>query len=355
LVEVDANKGIVRILPKNSQEKMILVKEHSREYSLLQVVGYCDIIDRVNKETGQRLDNELFLYNRLVDVYHSPQEIKKFFMSVGECAKDKKFADRVLKDFQQALEDIKPYLEEKKFVKNVAELKVLHEIFIRFWLGIAYVWVIPGLENVPKETRDRAMNLREQTERYSSKRDKVMVINLKKLYPELGENVKFLLPQEAFNIKSNPNLKKDLDERSKGYIFYNGQLYSGESIKTFAGDKNIELMELPSTITSDVKGTTAYKGVVKGKVCLVITKSDLKKVISGDILVSPMTRPEFLPAMNKAAAFVTDEGGITCHAAIVSREMKKPCIIGTKNATKVLKDGDYVEVDANSGIVRILK
>lgn len=68
-----------------------------------------------------------------------------------------------------------------------------------------------------------------------------------------------------------------------------------------------------------------------------------------------MTSPWYLPAMKKATAIVTDEGGITCHAAIVSRELKKPCIIGTKIATKVLKDGDLVEVDANKGIVRIIK
>jgi pyruvate,water dikinase len=59
--------------------------------------------------------------------------------------------------------------------------------------------------------------------------------------------------------------------------------------------------------------------------------------------------------MNKASAFITDEGGITCHAAIVARELNKPCIIGTKIATKVLKDGDMVEVDAERGVVRIIK
>jgi pyruvate,water dikinase len=75
----------------------------------------------------------------------------------------------------------------------------------------------------------------------------------------------------------------------------------------------------------------------------------------GEILVSPMTMPDFLPAMKKAAAFVTDEGGMACHAAIVAREIKKPCVVGTKNATKILKDGDLVEVDANNGVVRILK
>ena len=74
----------------------------------------------------------------------------------------------------------------------------------------------------------------------------------------------------------------------------------------------------------------------------------------GDIMVSPMTTPDFVPAMEKAAAFITDEGGIMCHAAIIAREMKKPCIIGTKIATDVLRDGDVVEVDAYSGIVRVI-
>ncbi|MBI2476111.1 MAG: phosphoenolpyruvate synthase, partial [Candidatus Taylorbacteria bacterium] len=84
-------------------------------------------------------------------------------------------------------------------------------------------------------------------------------------------------------------------------------------------------------------------------------KEDLEKVKPGDILVTSMTTPNMVPTMKRAAAFITDEGGITSHAAIVSREMKKPCIIGTKIATKVLKDGDLVEVDANSGVVKILR
>jgi pyruvate,water dikinase len=65
-----------------------------------------------------------------------------------------------------------------------------------------------------------------------------------------------------------------------------------------------------------------------------------------------MTFPSMIMAMERAAAFVTDEGGILCHAAIIAREMKKPCVIATKNATKAFKDGDLIEVDANTGIVR---
>ena len=95
--------------------------------------------------------------------------------------------------------------------------------------------------------------------------------------------------------------------------------------------------------------------MAKGFVRLIFTEKDLNNFKEGEILVSPMTRPEFLSVMQKALAFVTDEGGITCHAAIIAREMKKPCIISTKIATQVLKDGDLVEVDADNGVVRILE
>lgn len=101
-----------------------------------------------------------------------------------------------------------------------------------------------------------------------------------------------------------------------------------------------------------VRGTAANPGTATGKVRIVFKDRDVALVKTGDILVTNMTIPGFLPAMKKAAAFVTDEGGITCHAAILAREMQKPCIIGTRNATKVFKNGDIVEVDAVKGIAR---
>lgn len=104
----------------------------------------------------------------------------------------------------------------------------------------------------------------------------------------------------------------------------------------------------------EIKGMAAYLGVVSGRVVRLLTAADMKRVRHGDILVTSMTRPEHTPVLHKAGAIVTDEGGVTSHAAIVSREFKKPCIIGTHVATKVLKDGDLVEVDANKGVVRKL-
>ena len=82
---------------------------------------------------------------------------------------------------------------------------------------------------------------------------------------------------------------------------------------------------------------------------------EISKIQKGDVLVAPMTSPDYVPIMTKAKAIITNEGGITCHAAIVSREMGIPCIIGTEVATSALKDGDIVEVDAINGIIKIIK
>lgn len=104
-----------------------------------------------------------------------------------------------------------------------------------------------------------------------------------------------------------------------------------------------------------IKGVSAMPGKVIGNVKIVLSRNDFHKLNDGDILVTSMTRPEFTLILSKISAIITNEGGITCHAAIVARELKKPCIIGTKTATKILKDGDKVEVDADLGIIRIIE
>jgi phosphohistidine swiveling domain-containing protein len=104
--------------------------------------------------------------------------------------------------------------------------------------------------------------------------------------------------------------------------------------------------------TQLIKGIIANPGKAQGKVVIAEKNSKIGK--RGFVLVATMTTPDLMPLMRKSAAIITDEGGLTSHAAIVARELGKPCIIGTKFATKVLKDGDIIEVDANKGVVKIL-
>lgn len=101
-----------------------------------------------------------------------------------------------------------------------------------------------------------------------------------------------------------------------------------------------------------VKGLSIYPGVVCGRVHLVTNFMKPGIMKKGEILISINTNPNLLPLIKKSAAIVADEGGITSHAAIVSREFKIPGVIGTKTATQIFKSGDMVEVDANRGIVR---
>lgn len=103
------------------------------------------------------------------------------------------------------------------------------------------------------------------------------------------------------------------------------------------------------------EGTVISSGKVTGKVKIILGMEDIKKVKKGNILVTTMTTPDYITALKKASAVVADEGGLTSHAAIVARELKIPGIVGTGIATQLLKDGDLVEVDADKGVVRILK
>ncbi len=149
--------------------------------------------------------------------------------------------------------------------------------------------------------------------------------------------------------------QKILNERLKECVLYTEKnfekVYVGSEMKQITAglkslfDKNLK----------ELTGQTAQPGYAKGVVKIIIRAKDMKKFEKGNILVSIATDPDVVPAMKKAAAIVTEQGGITSHAAIVSRELGIPCVIGTKIATKVLKDGDRIEVDANKGIVRILK
>ncbi len=177
----------------------------------------------------------------------------------------------------------------------------------------------------------------------------------KLLAKQTGYNYKLLLclTKEELNIyfaggklPAKPKLKIR-DKKSallgdrKGYKFFVANSVA-----------QIEKLVSQPMVKSLVKGSTAFGGKVKGVVRIVLDPNKVKVFNQGDILVTGATRPEFLPIMAKAAAFVTDAGGILSHAAITAREMKKPCVIGTKFATKVFKDGDLIEVDATKGVVQ---
>jgi phosphoenolpyruvate synthase/pyruvate phosphate dikinase len=192
------------------------------------------------------------------------------------------------------------------------------------------------------------------------------------LFPHLAKTLK-MKTEDALTLNTNEiaallsggakTMRDTIRERRDGFaiIWLNGKV---ETI--FGADANTLQTEVTKLYrTNDggaaadekcgqIYGRTANRGKVVGTVKVLRSHRDVDKLKPGEILVAGMTAPEFVPAMEKAGGFITDEGGMTCHAAIISREFDVPCIVGTNCATSILKDGDTVELNADTGTIKIL-
>jgi len=165
---------------------------------------------------------------------------------------------------------------------------------------------------------------------------------------------------DYFKTKKKLTKKETEDRKKNGFalVIRNGKL------KVISGKKNIQEVIKKEKIfepfekiifTSSFKGLSASRGIIRGKARVLEDASKIPEFKEGEIIVTYMTTMEFTPIFRKTKAVVTDEGGMSCHAAIISREFKVPCIVGSKVATRVVKTGDKIEVDANKGVVKILE
>jgi len=151
-------------------------------------------------------------------------------------------------------------------------------------------------------------------------------------------------------INGKPPLVDGLNRRLKGLA-----VQTGNGWHFLTSDEFLMWKEKIIVIDDkNIKGQVAYPGKASGKVKVHFDYMETANIAKGMVLVATMTNPQIVPLLKNVSAIVTDEGGLTCHAAIISRELKIPCIVGTGNATQVLKDGDEVEVDADEGVVRKL-
>ncbi len=171
-------------------------------------------------------------------------------------------------------------------------------------------------------------------------------------YTSIGELVDWLLRNKKVSVKI-------LSDRQKFCVWIahdarQQTILAGKKARKFLQTRKYKKLKTQTDVLV-IHGTVASVGYAKGPVRIVNRTEEINKIQQGDIMVSVATHPGLLPAMKKAIAFVTDSGGVTSHAAIVAREMKKPCIIGTKVATQILKDGDLIEIDTKKGDIRRIK
>ena len=147
-----------------------------------------------------------------------------------------------------------------------------------------------------------------------------------------------------------------LNQRKIAYGCY----YDNVSLKVYTGEELQRIIsQLEDHVTGDadglIKGLVACKGgIIRGTARVVISPKDLASFNKGDILIAPETTPDFVPFMQMASAVVTDRGGVTSHAAIISRELNVPCVIGTVRATRLIKSGMTIEVNSSTGEIKII-
>lgn len=339
-----------------NSESVALRRYFNRENSLFYLSIWCrgDI-----EKLSDFIQHILFKFvpGEKVSIWLNPKEYESFHHAVGKEAENIGRAKKIVHEYLQRTEELVSYIDGDKSVRSLDGLKEFYKRSLDWWPFITRIFEIPET-NAPKKARDIALEARKKTEKYSDSIDDVFMRFFVKQFPILAKYASVIHPNEVFALKNQngdqgkkmiPDLKKRL---RTPFYYYNDQIYFEDEFRAL----KIVLEEERANLTADtIKGRVAYQGIIRGKVRIVKIRKDLEKIKDGEILVTLMTSPDYVPYLYKTGAIVTDEGGITCHAAIVAREMKKPCIIGTKIATKVLKDGDRVEVDAEQGIVRVLK
>lgn len=266
---------------------------------------------------------------------------------------DKQFLKKVEKTVLEKLKYIRPIYEKEEAIVLPELKRFLKELEEGYPWFEAMWWFFQmdesKVENLALENLEKVRML---TDTLCNGSDTVIRKSLAIIYPKLGELSSVLTTKEI--LSGNLPSEEELIKRDKGYFFGNDRLFIGEDRSSIEKIFKIKF-KIKKFDSAILQGSIAQKGIARGFVRRVMGHKQIGEFKDGEILVSSMTIPDFFPAMKKAAAIVTNEGGVLCHAAILARELQKPCITGTKFATHILRDGDYVEVDANNGIVKFIK
>lgn len=302
----------------------------------------------------------LLIEDGISSMYLPTESYQKIGKKLVEISRDKEFFEKWMKDFIEASDrviEIAKNFEPDKFLLDLENIKKAYSDYAGYQVATKIAFNF-----LSRDVDAEAMDMMEKARKYSEDFFKVSEKKLNEVANELRnkleeyslDQIKSLTSKEIVEYFKNGKIVSalELEDRSKN----GGIIWDGDKNHLLTKDEiqQIKNHHLSGSEKNEIVGNVAYKGVVRG-VCRIIKNYENANLQEGEVLVTGMTDPHFVPLMKKASSIITDGGGLLCHAAIVARELKKPCIIGTKIATQALKDGDLVEVDADRGIVRIIK
>jgi phosphoenolpyruvate synthase/pyruvate phosphate dikinase len=292
-------------------------------------------------------------------------------ITIGNKSFVEDYEDRLWKLARQAEKtglnkiDVAPLIKEYFWIRNsyygihrLTEAEVREEVKKK----MGKRKIIPKIQEEPISLSKELLEVGKDVILFQDIRKKYMMkaaYYLHELLKETGKKYGVLpvemaqtIPEEVLNFEQRmPEIAAELKLRLRsctvtGTLTEGMKVYSGQALFP-SGVQRRSILEL--------RGMVACGGKAIGRAKIVGDIDDISKVNHGDVIVSPMTTPDLMSALRRCVAIVTNFGGITSHAAIVAREFNIPCIVGTTDATEVIHDEDLVEVDANSGVVRVLQ
>jgi phosphohistidine swiveling domain-containing protein len=354
------------------------IKHVTREMSLTAIsYAFNSYTRNLNSLFSFNFNNIIYFTSKgQIEGYKDSDEIKQLKIKIADIAKKNP------EEIKRILHLSKHYSNElNSFILNAvasfpecssSELAMIYrkfdKIYSRFWVHYLFHFYLTdalkeaGFDSLINENKKLLTELR--------KTNPYLLVDqefLKKLFFELAkrnsidspELLYYMLPDEIINHLEGDLVinTAELENRKNGFLFFakdGKKIYKSGDDAVKEKTKEIK-EEKPLEDLIEIKGMTSYPGKVVDSVKIVVNKNDFSKIKDRNILVAHMTTVDYISYLNKISAIVTDEGGLGCHAAILSREFKIPCIIGTEIATKVFRDDDIVEVNATKGVVKIIK
>ena len=291
----------------------------------------------------------LFVYNNVdnnVSIYYNNTDLEEL-PNPMYCLLDIYF-DKTLKYYRKIKKDIE-YLNNTINNKLEIDYRTYIDKIIEIYPFTSLGQLAGHFNDISKRVKDLLIEFREKYDYIIYKAVDYLVFKFKAILPDnYKEYIDFLLIDEIINSKL-PSIES-LENRKLGYIYYNNSLYVTTDYDKFFGDNNINIEEASNSL---LNGTFAYSSNtnITGRVCVILSDKDFNNFKRGDIIVTPMTSPKFLSLIKESKAIITDEGGTLSHAAIISRELKIPCLVGCTNATKNLSTGNMIEINKRGEII----
>ena len=291
----------------------------------------------------------LFVYNNVdnnVSIYYNNTDLEELPNPMYYLL-DLDF-DKTLKYYRKIKKDIE-YLNNTINNKLEIDYRTYIDKIIEIYPFTSLGQLAGHFNDTSKRVKDLLIEFREKYDYIIYKAVDYLVFKFKAILPDnYKEYIDFLLIDEIINSKL-PSIES-LENRKLGYIYYNNSLYVTTDYDKFFGDNNINIEEASNSL---LNGTFAYSSNtnITGRVCVILSDKDFNNFKRGDIIVTPMTSPKFLSLIKECKAIITDEGGTLSHAAIISRELKIPCLVGCTNATKNLSTGNMIEINKRGEII----